>query len=190
VLDCYRALDRPVPAEAENKLTLELHNGSRIVALPGKEQTVRGFSGVDLLIIDEASRVEDPLYHGTRPMLAVSGGELMALSTPWGRRGWWYEAWASVEPWERYLIPAPQCPRISPEFLAEEQKALGWHIYSQEYMNEFIEAEGAIFRYEDIQNMVSDDVVPRFPVSGIVSNRNGPTATKDDEDAVLERWLF
>ncbi len=61
VLDAYHAVDAVVPADAENRLTLELANGSRIVSLPGKEGTIRGYSGVDLLIIDEAARVPDEL---------------------------------------------------------------------------------------------------------------------------------
>src|SRR5215208_8517367 len=54
VLDFYRDLDRPVPAQAERKVSLELQNGSRIVTLPGTEKTVHGFSGAALLIVDEA----------------------------------------------------------------------------------------------------------------------------------------
>jgi hypothetical protein len=46
-----------------------------------------GFSGVDLLLVDEASRADDHLYFAARSMLAVSGGALMMLSTPAGRRG-------------------------------------------------------------------------------------------------------
>jgi len=52
------------------------------VSLPGDEGTVRGFSGVSLLVIDEAARVADPLYFAVRPMLAVSQGRLVALDTP------------------------------------------------------------------------------------------------------------
>src|ERR687897_3151559 len=82
VLGFYRDLDRPVLAQAERKLSLELENESRIVTLPGTEKTVRGFSGVDLLVVDEAARVADELYYAVRPMLAVSGGRLLMLSTP------------------------------------------------------------------------------------------------------------
>src|SRR5581483_3403311 len=89
-IDVYRALGRPVPASSETVLRLELENGSRIVALPGKESTIRGFSGVKLLAIDEAARVPDELYLAVRPMLAVSGGRIIALSTPFGKRGWWH----------------------------------------------------------------------------------------------------
>ena len=35
-------------------------------ALPGREGTIRSYSGVDLLILDEASRVPDDLYRSVR----------------------------------------------------------------------------------------------------------------------------
>jgi hypothetical protein len=124
-LSLYRTADKPVSPESETALTLTLENGSRIVSLPGKEGTVRGYSGVRLLAIDEAARVPDDLYASVRPMLAVSGGRLVALSTPFGTRGWWYEAWRSEEPWERYRITAEECPRISSEFLSEERRNVG-----------------------------------------------------------------
>src|SRR5215207_6984475 len=90
IVGFYRELGRPVASQGERKLSLELENGSRIVTLPGSEKTVRGFSGVDLLIVDEAARVADELYYAVRPMLAVSGGRLLMLSTPFGKRGVFY----------------------------------------------------------------------------------------------------
>ncbi|HSL85146.1 MAG TPA: terminase family protein, partial [Thermoanaerobaculia bacterium] len=86
-LDAYHAVPTAIPVVQESALRLELSNGSRIVSLPGKETTVRGFSGVRLLAVDEAARVADELYYSVRPMLAVSGGRLVALSTPFGTRG-------------------------------------------------------------------------------------------------------
>jgi hypothetical protein len=114
----YRDLGRPVFPIGERKLSLELENGSRIITLPGTEKTIRGFSGVSLLIVDEAARVEDELYFALRPMLAVSGGTLIMLSTPYGQRGIFDEEWTHGSGWERYRVPASECPRISPEFLA------------------------------------------------------------------------
>src|SRR5262249_35748177 len=66
----------PRPRRA-TETQLEMTHGSRIVSLPGKEATVRAFSGVALLIIDEAARVADDLYRSVRPMLAVSQGRLV-----------------------------------------------------------------------------------------------------------------
>ena len=94
------------------------------MALPGTEKTVRSYSGVRLLVVDEASRVDDALYGSVRPMLAVSQGRLVALTTPWGKRGWFYRAWSEGgADWERHRVPATDCPRISPAFLEEERRS-------------------------------------------------------------------
>lgn len=148
----YAGLGETVPTTAESTLRLVLENESRVISLPASEATIRGYGGVDLLVIDEASRVDDALYASVRPMLAVSAGRLIALSTPFGKRGWWSDAWHSGGAvWERVRITAEQCPRISPEFLAEEQQALGDWWFRQEYLCEFIDADSQAFRSEDVE---------------------------------------
>lgn len=158
----YRDLGRPVPPQAERRLGLELENGSRILTLPGSEKTVRGFSGTSLLIVDEAARVEDGLYYAVRPMLAVSGGTLMMLSTPFGKRGAFFKEWTEGVGWERYEVPAHKCPRISEEFLEEERKALGPWWYAQEYECRFMETHDSVFGFEAVQGAMSDEVKPLF----------------------------
>lgn len=157
-IDVYRRLDRPVSPEAENALSLELDNGSRIVALPGTEATIRGMSGAALLIIDEASRVKDALYKSVRPMLAVSQGRLILLSSPFGTRGFFYEEWERRAAWDYYEIPATDCPRITPEFLEEERERLGEWWFNQEYMCRFMDAQTAAFRSQDIERIVKEGV--------------------------------
>jgi len=151
VATMYRKLGHPIPADSYRKMGVELSNRSRIEALPGTEKTIRSFSGVDLLIVDEASRVDDALYYAVRPMLAVSGGRLLMLSTPWGRRGVFYAEWTGdrgSSAWERYEVPATECPRIPAEFLEEERMALGeWH-YRQEYCCEFMDVNDQVFATE------------------------------------------
>jgi hypothetical protein len=153
---------RDIPADSYRKLGMELRNGSRIEALPGTEKTVRGYSGVDLLILDEASRVADELYYAIRPMLAVSGGRLLMMSTPYGKRGVFFDEWTGGEGWERYEVPASQCPRISPEFLEEERRALPARVFRQEYFNSFEETEDQVFSHEDVQAAISEEVTPLF----------------------------
>ena len=161
VADFYGRLAEAVPSEAESALRLELANGSRIVSLPGKEATVRGYSGVSLLIVDEAARVPDELYFSIRPMLAVSGGRLVTLSTPFGKRGWWWLEWSEGgSDWLRVEVPADQCPRISPEFLEEERRHLGEWWYRQEYLCEFQEDIAAVFRAETVDALLSQEVEP------------------------------
>ena len=96
-------------------------------------------------------------------MLAVSQGRLAALSTPFGKRGWFHDEWHGEGDWERVKITAEQCPRISPQFLAEERRALGQRWYNQEYGCEFTECIDAVFSAADIQAALSDDIQPLFP---------------------------
>ena len=162
VAEFYRSLGHPIPAESYRKLGVELVNRSRIEALPGTEKTVRGFSGADLLIVDEAARVDDGLYYAVRPMLAVSGGRLLMMSTPFGKRGVFYEEWSEGQGWERYEVPALECPRIPDVFLDEERLALGPWWYAQEYECRFMDVNDQVFPTEAIDRAMSADVKPLF----------------------------
>jgi hypothetical protein len=151
VMEAYNRVDRPVKVAAESALRLELVNGSRVISLPGSEETIRGYSSPDLIILDEAARIDPDLYTSVRPMLAVSQGRVLMLSTPYGRTGPFWDAWTTQsEEWERYQIDAYECPRISPQFLHQERLALGQWWFEQEYMCQFNAGEGALFRPEDV----------------------------------------
>jgi hypothetical protein len=160
VKDACRALDVE-PAE-ESALRMEFANGSRIISLPGNEATIRGFSGVGLLIVDEASRVPDELYYAVRPMLAVSGGRIALLSTPFGRRGFFFKEWTEGEDWHRVSIKAEDVPRIPKDWLEEERRSIGPWWFAQEYGCEFKDTVDQVFRSEDIDAAVSDDIEPLF----------------------------
>ena len=165
VAQAYRILGHVVPAESYRKMGAELANGSRIEALPGTEKTIRGFSGVDLLLVDEASRVADELYFACRPMLAVSAGRLMMLTTPYGRRGVFFEEWTGDGAWERYEVPASQCPRISSEFLEEERRSLPRRVFRQEYECSFEQTDDQVFSHADVKAAISEEVTPLFGVA-------------------------
>ena len=141
-----------------NDLSVQLPNGSRIVGLPGTEATVRGFSAVSLLMVDEASRVPDEVYKALRPMLAVKDGDLWLMSTPYGKRGFFYEAWAYGEEWSRMAVPAPECPRIREEFLREELRVLGEAWFRQEYLCEFVDNGAGVFERDVVEGAVSGEV--------------------------------
>ncbi len=134
--------------------------------MPGSEKTIRGFSGAALLIVDEASRVADELYFAVRPMLAVSGGALMMLTTPYGKRGIFYEEWTGGHGWDRYEVPASECPRISDEFLEEERQALPSWVFRQEYECSFEETEDQVFTTEMVERAVTSEVTPLFGAGG------------------------
>lgn len=153
-----------VQFKEDTKTQATFMNGSRIASLPGTPVTTRGFSAVDLILEDEASQVSDALYTAIRPMLAVSDGRLILMSTPFGKRGHFYNAWESGgERWERFMVTAEDCPRISAEFLEEERLELGPLGFRSEYMCEFVDTTDTVFRSEDIDAAMSDEVEPLFP---------------------------
>lgn len=149
-----------VKGDGVNPCSLQLPNGARIVGLPESEGKIRGFSAVSLLMIDEASRVSDDLYHALRPMLAVSNGALWLLSTPNGKSGFFYREWASTKEWLRIQATAEECPRIPAAFLAEERDTLTEELYRQEYGCEFIAGEGSLFDEAEITARLSSRVKP------------------------------
>jgi hypothetical protein len=154
-------------AEKDNALSLEFASGSRILALPGKDATVRGYSAVKLLVIDEASRVPDNLYQAIRPMLAVSGGRIVLLSSPFGKRGFFHHEWTEGGPeWERVEVDAYQCPRLSHTWLDKERATIGAWWFEQEYLCQYKETTDQVFAYDDVHAALSSDVKPLFDVGG------------------------
>jgi hypothetical protein len=148
--------------DGDNPISLMLPNGSRIVGLPGSEGTVRGFSAVSLLLIDEASRVEDAMYMALRPMLAVGGGDLWMMSTPCGKRGFFYEVWRHETTWEKVSVPATECARIDAGFLEEERGAMGAMWFGQEYLCEFVDSGTGVFGRDLVEAAVDDSVEGLF----------------------------
>jgi len=151
-----RRLGIRVRGDGNNKSSIMLPNGSRIIGLPESAAKVRGFSNVSLLLFDEASRVRDETYRTMRPTLAATDGDLWLMSTPNGKRGFLYEEWAHGGPeWERILATGPDCPRLKKRFL-DEERAKSERSFRQEYLCEFVEREGAAFSQESIDAAFQD----------------------------------
>jgi hypothetical protein len=192
-VDDFLAADSAIRLVKSSAFEKELENGSRIIALPGTERSVRGYSGPFLIIVDEASRVLDSTYKAVRPMLTGNpDAKLIILSTPFGKRGFFYDAWMSkagfwkkifVKPayrlsddqkeiipavpeeefqayWQERGVSAYYSPRHEKSWLEEELEEMGAWWFQQEYMCEFLEAEGSVFDFERILNSVSEDLAP------------------------------
>jgi hypothetical protein len=146
VLETLQAAS-PVPAIAHRTATtLRLANGSSIVALPGdRPDTVRGLT-LDLAAVDEAAFVKAEVLRVLLPMLATTGGTMAMLSTPAGPLGPFYETWSNGgEEWERIMIRATACPRITPAFLEEAKRRLGSALFDTEMNCEFLVTAGGLF---------------------------------------------
>lgn len=154
----YLLPEQPEKLE-DNKLSVTFINGSRIVSLPSQEATLRGFSAPSMVILDEAARVSDQLYAAIRPMLAVSQGQMILLSTPFGRRGFFSDTWnGKNNDWYKVMITAAECDRISAEFLDQELIAIGEWFFDQEYNCKFKEALDSYFPEELIQQAFDNEL--------------------------------
>ncbi len=160
-ISCYDQLDNPPGFKEDTKLSAELENGSRCVSLPGSEATVRGFSAPALVIEDESARVPDDYHYSIKPMLAVSGGDLLLMSTPFGKRGHFFHIFTEAGPeWQKILVPATECPRITEEFLAEERRSMPEAWFRAEYLCEFTETTDSVFSYDQVQACISKEIEP------------------------------
>jgi hypothetical protein len=145
--------------EEDTKLSVLLKNKSRIIALPGQEDNLRGYSAPALIIEDEASRVKDELHVAIRPMLATNQGRLILLSTPNGKVGHFHHIFTEGGPeWLKIKVTADQIPRISKEFLENERLNMTESQFLQEYFGEFMEAEGAVFSSDLFKSLANPSV--------------------------------
>jgi hypothetical protein len=145
----------------ESALRAQFSNGSRVIALPGSEKTTRGYAGARMVILDEAARVPDELLAALRPAMATVDGSLIALSTPAGQRGFFYESWVGDDPsWTKVMVTADQCPRLSKEYLAGELKALGPQMFKQEFGCEFVADDESMFATLMIDRAFTHEIRP------------------------------
>jgi hypothetical protein len=144
-----------VPTTREMVTTLEMSNGSRIIALCGEGDNFRGYSAPQLCLVDEASIVDESVLVALLPMLLMSKGRLIALTTPHGKIGWFYSQWISEDPsWERITAKAADSPRVDKKELAK-LKVLGQRHYDAEAECIFVESDGQLFSDETIDDITN-----------------------------------
>lgn len=121
------------------KSKLELTNGSIIRCLPTglTGHGIRGFT-IDLLIADEAAFIPSAVWAAVTPMLAITKGKMILLSTPYGREGFFYQCFQD-ETFKRFHISSEDCPRRDDNFLKQEKNRMTRLQYAQEYLGEFVD---------------------------------------------------
>lgn len=160
VKELAELLPRKPDLTEDNKLSWTVRNGGRVAALPGSDATIRGFSAPTLIVEDEAAWVEDDIHAAMRPMLAVSNGRMVLMSTPWGKRGHFFDLWSEATGWDRTEVPATAIPRIRPAFLEQERASMPAWRFDQEYMCRFADADDAAFSYELVMQAMDDGFEP------------------------------
>lgn len=163
LMSTIKAMLRLAGAELtkDNETEVALTNGSRIVALPGSENTVRGFASVDLIVIDEAAFASDTLFYAVYPMIQISRGKIILLSSAYVTNGFFYEIWHNGDQnWKRYRVTAYDCPRYDQQSLEDIRSWTPARQFKCEYLAEFVDPEGATFSAEEIEDSFDDDIEP------------------------------
>lgn len=118
---------------------LELKNGSKIYCRPIGDTGagMRGFTAT-MLIIDEAAFIPDRAWEAIEPVISVSKGRTILLSTPQGKRGFFYKASVNKN-YFHIKVSARECPRHEKSFLDQKQAELSPVAFATEYLGEFID---------------------------------------------------
>lgn len=121
------------------KHKVHLTNGSVIHCLPTglSGHGIRGYT-VDLLIADEAAFIPEDVWTAVTPMLAVTKGTIILLSTPFGRGGYFYRCFQDKR-FTPFHVSSEECPRADEAFLESERERMTKLQYAQEYLGEFID---------------------------------------------------
>jgi hypothetical protein len=143
---------------------LELKNGSRVLALPGSDDSIRGLTVDGWIVADEAARLSDDLIAALRPMRARRPQARFAmLSTAWSRTDPFWTVWADEDPsWIRLKATADVPGLFSPEFLERERRALGEDNFKREYLGVPIGAGASLFGW-DLYERATQILVPLVP---------------------------
>jgi hypothetical protein len=136
--------------ESDHVYGLELKNGSRVLALPSSDDSIRGLTVDGWIVADEAARLPNDLIAALRPMRARRPQARFAmLSTAWSRTDPFWTAWAGDEQsWVRLKATADEIETFSAEFLEKERRALGDDGFKREYLGIPIGGHASPFTWE------------------------------------------
>ncbi len=169
--------------ESDNVYGLELDNGSRVMALPGTDDSIRGLTVDGWIVADEAARLPTDLIAALRPMRARRPQARFAmLSTAWSRTDPFWTAWASDDQsWLRLKATADTDPALfAAEFLEHERRALGEDGFKREYLGIPVGAGASPFTWDlyERATQVRVPLVPPGPAFGppLLQQRPVPVA--------------
>ena len=154
----FRKIKEYILAKAKNQIRgkvtlnfLELKNGSKILCRPVGDtgDGMRGYSAT-MLILDEAAFIPNRAWEAIEPTISVTKGRTILLSTPQGKRGFFYKA-SINQNYTQIQVSARDCPRHSKKFLDQKQNEMSPVAFATEYLGEFIDDYNRKFSEEWIK---------------------------------------
>ena len=143
-----------------SKIGAEVRRGDRQVLLPhGGEVCVRSADdpqslcgeGLDFVVLDECAFMQQEAWtEALRPALSDRVGSALFISTPKGHNFFW-QLWNrgqdnTQDEWKSWRYPTADNPYIDPKEIEAARNNLPERVFAQEYLAEFIEDAGDVFR--------------------------------------------
>jgi len=156
-----------------NKFSMELENGSQVVASSTGADAGRS-EALSLLIVDEAAHVEslDELWAGIYPTLST-GGRCIALSTPLGTGNWFHKYYIDAEQGLNDFKPIKLMWDVHPErdeeWFHKETRNMSKRKIAQELMCNFNASGDTVVTPEDINRLKAGVKTPIYK-TGFDSN--------------------
>lgn len=154
--------------QRETRTEVNFSNNSRIVCLPlGRDgSNIRGY-GADLLIVDEAAYVPEDIFQEVlMPFLAVGENQFVMISTPRGKRGFFWKRYDEAQRGEnRYFVqqvPTWENPRVPEQWVENQKKNLTPMQFKREIRGQFDENADAYFTEEEVTH---EEVAVGHPVT-------------------------
>ena len=112
--------------------------------------SLRG-EGLDFVVLDECAFIKEAAWtEALRPALSDRQGKALFISTPKGRN-WFWRLWTLGNSgddgdWKAWRYPTASNPFIPAPEIEAAQNSLPERIFQQEYLAEFIDDAGGVFR--------------------------------------------
>jgi hypothetical protein len=134
----------------DNVYALELKNQSRVLALPGSDDSIRGLTVDGWIVADEAAQLSNDLIAALSPMRARRPQARFAmLSTAWSRTDPFWTVWADDDPsWMRLKATADTVTFFTEEYLEQQRRLLGEHNFNREYLGIPLGATASPFNWD------------------------------------------
>lgn len=137
-----------------SELYIEFVNGSQLWFKSADNPDALRGRGIDFLVVDEAAMVKSEAWlNALRPSLSDTQGKAVFISTPKGHN-WFFELWTrgkdpKFSDYQSWSYPTAGNPYINKQEIEAARQTLPESVFRQEYLAEFIENVGTVFRGVD-----------------------------------------
>lgn len=137
--------------ESQGRQEIGFRTGGRVFVRSSDNPTSLVGEGLDLVIFEETASEPDPEVwpQFLRPALLDRGGGALFISTPRGD-DWFKDLWDRGDARDRgyasWRYPSEANPHLDQSLIEEDRRDLDADTFRQEYLAEFLDAAGAVFK--------------------------------------------